>query len=98
MPSLCLPYVELNKRIVCTNRRTMDFIRHMRRSAFFQAGLAVHPPLLVGILRFGGVHHGEWWTLFLAFFDVAYKGAIKEEKKKRMFGVSQHMYGARSYK
>ncbi len=35
LPSLCLPYVELNKRIVCTNRRTMDFIRHMRRSAFF---------------------------------------------------------------
>ena len=32
LPSLCLPYVELNKRIVCTNRRTRAN-RHMRRSA-----------------------------------------------------------------
>ena len=33
LPSLCLHYVEVNKRIVCTDRRTMDFIRHMRRSS-----------------------------------------------------------------
>ena len=35
LPSLCLHYVKLNKRIICKDRRTMAITRHMRRSAFF---------------------------------------------------------------
>ena len=34
---------------------------------------------LLGLLRFGGVHHGGWWTPIFVFLDAADRMAIGEK-------------------